>query len=183
MSARWADLIDELDKFRVGRRLVEIVAARWLLSATTADTAESGDRLCAICVYVLVLAMLAHPGDYDVIFVSEHEMHAPVSIEAPLADTVVRARLGSHADTAGLAATLPKLIDYMIELLLRFAAEPLYAGLTTPSDTNAEPRCHSNAGSRSALRSEIHRVAGQGVFQTLTRTGLSERSLIGRFAQ
>lgn len=71
---------------------------------------------------VLILCVSPYPGDDDVVFVPEYEMHTPVSIEAPLADTVVGTRLGSHAGPARLAAALPKLVDHAVEPLLHLAA-------------------------------------------------------------
>lgn len=133
--------------------------------------------------HVLVLGVSAYPGDDDVVFVAEHEMHAPVAVEASLADVVVGAGLGSHTDAARLAATLAKLVDHTIEFLLCFAAKRLDARLTAPSDADAESRCHSDGGSRVDLRSEVYCLAGESVLQAFLRSRLGERALIGSFAQ
>jgi hypothetical protein len=134
-SARWTDLVDESDQVRVGRRLVEILATRRLPITRTADAAESRNRFRAVCVHVLVLCVSSHPGDDDVVFVAECEMHAPGSIEAPLANTVIGARLGPHAGAASLAVALSKLIDHPIEALLDLAAQRLDARLTAATLT------------------------------------------------
>jgi len=90
-STRRTDLIDEANQVRVGRWIVEIITALWLLIASAADTAEARDALRALPVDLLVLGMPPHPGDDNAIFVSKDQVHTPVSAEPPLADPMVRA--------------------------------------------------------------------------------------------
>jgi hypothetical protein len=49
----------------------EVIAASRLIVPGASDAAETRDVLCAFAGYILVLGVLAHPGDHDVFFVSE----------------------------------------------------------------------------------------------------------------
>ena len=102
----------------VGWWIFEVITALRLLVASTTDPAETWDALCAMCMNVLVVGVPAHPGDDDVVVLSKDEVHAPVSVEAPLAYPVVTVPVGSHADTACLASTMPQLLNHPVKLTL-----------------------------------------------------------------
>jgi hypothetical protein len=106
-----ANLIDESHQVGVGGWIIEGIAALWLAIAGPADATEAGDVAGTLQVDRLVLSMAAHPRDDDVVLVSEDQVDAPVSVEAPLADAVVVARLGAHARSAGLTSTMAKFLD------------------------------------------------------------------------
>jgi hypothetical protein len=117
----------------------------WLAVASTADAAEARDISGALYVDCLVLGVSAHPGDYDLVLVSEDQVHAPVSVEALLADVVIAPRLGAHARTAGLAAAVSKLINDSLEALPGISAQRLDSRLTSTRDADVELGRHGRA--------------------------------------
>jgi hypothetical protein len=141
-AARRPDLIDQTDEVGVGRRIVVVVTAFRLQVPGTANAAEARDASRAFDVNRLMLCMPSYPRDDYVVFVAKDQVHAPVSIEAPLAYPVVGTNLGAHACAAGLTAAMTKLIDYPIELLLRFAAKRFDRRLAATCEAYLEPRCH-----------------------------------------
>jgi hypothetical protein len=152
-----------------------------LAIASTADAAEAGDISGALHVDRLVLGVPAHPGDHDLVLASEDQVHAPVSIEAPLADVVIATRLGAHAGTAGLAAAVSKLSNDSLEALLGLSAQRLDSRLTATRDADVELGRHGRSrGGGSPLPLDLYGVAGEGVLQSLARPRLRERSPIGR---
>jgi hypothetical protein len=142
LSARWPDLIDQTNQVGVGWGLVEIVTAFRLLVAGAADAAEARNALCSFGVNGLILGVPSYPRDDYVVLLAEDEVHAPVSIEAPLAYPVVGTNIGAHANAAGLASTMAKLIDHVIELLLGLAPKRFDPWLTAAREADVEPRCH-----------------------------------------
>ena len=139
LSARGTDLIDEMNQVWVGWWIFEGITALRLLVASTADAAETRDALRTLCMNVLVLGVSTHPGDDDVLSVSKDEVHTPVAVEAPLADPMVPTRVGSHADSTGLASTMPKFVDHMIEPLLRLTAKRFHPRLAAARYGDLEP--------------------------------------------
>lgn len=137
----------------------------------------------APCVNCLVLGVSAHPGDHDVLFVAEDEMHAPVAVEAPLSYPVIGTRIGSHADAASLTPAVTELFESTIKTLLHLTAKRLVPPLAAARDSDLEP-CHQPIRSAlRGLRSDLHGIAGQSVSQALACARLLERSPIGRLAQ
>lgn len=136
--------------------------------AGPADAAEAGDVSGALQVDRLVLSMAADPGDDDVVLVSENQVHAPVSVEAPLADSVVVARLGAHARSAGRTSTMAKFLDDALETLLGLAAQLLDSRRTAARYGDLEPRSHARAvGREGTARSDLYSVASESVLQAL----------------
>jgi hypothetical protein len=132
----------------------------------------------------LILGVLAHPGDHDLVLISEDQVHAPVSVEAPLADVVIVTHLGAHAGTAGLAAAVSKLLNDSLEALLGLSAQRLDSSLTATRDADLELGRHGQTPRRCApVPSELYGVAGESVPQSIARSGLRERSLIGRLTE
>ncbi len=148
-----------------------------LAVASTADAAEAGDISGALHVGRLVLGVPAHPGDHDLVLVSEHQVHAPVSIEAPLTDVVIATRIGAHAGTASLATAAAKLRNDSLEAPLGLSAQRLDSRLTAARDADLELGCHGRAAE---VGLNLYGFAGEGVLQPLACSRLRERSLIGR---
>ncbi len=176
-----ADLIDESYQIGVGGWIIEGLAALRLVIAGAADAAEAGDVSSSIHMDCLVLGVLAHPGDDDLVLVSEDQVHAPISVEPPLADVVVVARLGAHACSAGLASTVAKLLNDTLEAFLGLSSQCFDPRLTAACDGDFEPGRHVQAVGR-GTHSEFYGVAREGVLQALLRSGLCQRSLISRLA-
>lgn len=107
-------------------------------------------------------------------------MHPPVAVEASLAYSVIRARVGAHPDTASLASLMPELLDHAIEALPDLAAQSFDAWVASPCHGDAEPWRHQPSRT---TRSEIHDVAGQSVLQPLSRSRLRQSSLVSGLLQ
>ena len=129
---------------------------------------------------VLILGVLAHPRDHDVLVISEHQVHPPGAVEAPLTYPVICTRVGAHPNPACLASAMAEFLNGTIEALLGFAAQRFDALVTAPRDGDAEPWRHQPSR---MIRSEIHGVAGESVLQALPRSRLLQRPLISRLPQ
>ncbi len=94
-----------------------------MLVTSATEAAETGDALRTLRMNILILGVLTHPRDHDVLVISEHQVHPPGAVEAPLAHPVICTRVGAHTDPARLAPTMPEFFNHTIEALLGLTAQ------------------------------------------------------------
>jgi hypothetical protein len=129
--------------------------------------------------HVLVLGVLPDPRDDDVVAIPKDEMHPPIAVEAPLADSVVHTRLGTHPDATRLAPSMSKLLDRTIEVLLDRPAQSFHARIAARATTTLNRDAISQPARPLGVRSQVHDVADQSVSQPLLGSRLFQCALIG----
>ena len=87
----WSQCVDSVDEFLVDRCVVGLVATGRLVFAGAPDIRELRDVCGSVDVGVLLVGVCSDPGDDDFVVLGEHDVHAPVGVEAQAADVGVAA--------------------------------------------------------------------------------------------